>query len=146
MEARGNMAAPDITPLRKRNGEAELYTRRPNIEANLTELLALSRDEILARCAVHDREDSAYLPSECLLYLIRANRTNSPDVYFETVYKALAERVMSALPLVDNTDFTESTIREESFGRFLELLAKDRVEYVESLDFFEIRFKTFTLK
>jgi hypothetical protein len=134
------MTAPAITPLRKKNAKAELYTRPTNIEAKLAEIVALSHDEISARCSIDDADDPAYLPSECLVYLVRANRNNPPGVYFETVYKALMARVMRRLPSEENTDLTEGNIRSETVGSFAELLAADRLNYDDALDYFEIRF------
>jgi hypothetical protein len=134
------MTAPVITPLRKKNGENILYVRPSNITSQLAAILLLDRPEILARCAIRDRKDPSYLPSECLLYLIRSNRGNEPDTYFETLYKNLVERVIRTLPSEEETDLTQRDIRHESFEDFVELLARDRLEYVERLDFFEIRF------
>ncbi|WP_404790617.1 hypothetical protein [Altericista sp. CCNU0014] len=40
----------------------------------------------------------------------------------------------------DNKTYLIQLIRDEVSGRFAELLAKDRTEYSEQLDFFEVRF------
>ena len=137
-----DMNKTPIQPLRKISLKGEVYARLANIEAKLVDIVALPRDEIAVRCLVHDDNDPDYIPSECLMYLIRENRTDQQGKYFETVYKALTERVLTALPLAENTDLTEGNIRYETFGRFTELLAKDRMDYLEKLDFFEIRFQS----
>jgi hypothetical protein len=135
------MTTTSIAPLRKKDKNGELYTRLPEIEAKLLEISVLSPEIISSRCAIQDSDAADYLPSECLLHLVRANRSSSPNPYFETIYRVLAERVLRALPSAENKDLTESNIRYEAFGRFTELLAKDHLEYLESLDFFEIRFE-----
>jgi hypothetical protein len=133
------MTAP--SPLRKRKLEGELYTRRGGIEEKLEELIALPQAEIMARCAAEDEADPRYIPSECLMYLVRANRDNAPGIYFETIYKALLQRVMQQLPPEDDSNATSSEIRSESLGTFAELLAGDRMNYEEGLDYHEICFK-----
>ncbi len=133
------MTAP--SPLRKRSLEGELYTRRPGIEAKLRALIGLPSGEIMAHCAVEDAADLKYIPSECLMYLVRANRENTPGVYFETIYTALLYRVMEQLPPADESDLTSSEIRSEALGTFAELLAGDRMNYEEGLDYYEISFK-----
>ena len=135
------MTARSITSLRKKNAKGELYTRPANIEGKLAEIVALAHDEISARCSVADVEDPTFLPSECLVYLVRANHDGPPGVYFETVYKALLARLMRRLPSEEITDLTEGNIRSETVGNFIELLAADRANYAEALDFFEIRFE-----
>jgi len=133
------MTAP--SPLRKRRLEGELYARRPGIEAKLGELIGLPHSEITARCAVEGATDPRYIPSECLLYLVRANRENTPGVYFDTIYTALLCRVMEQLPPADESNLTSSEIRSEALGTFAELLAGDRLNYEEGLDYYEINFR-----
>lgn len=133
------MTAP--SPLRKRTLEDELYARRPGIEAKLGELIGLPYNEIMARSAAEDAADTKYIPSECLVYLVRANRENVPGVYFETIYKALLQRVMEQLPSAHDSNLTNSEIRAEALGGFAELLAGDRMNYDDGLDYYEICFK-----
>jgi hypothetical protein len=129
------------SPLRKKSLKGELYTRVPGIEGKLGELIGPPHNEIMAQCAVEDEADPKYIPSECLMYLVRANRENTPGVYFETIYKALLQRVMAQLPPADDSDLTNSEIRSEALGSFAELLAGDRMNYDDGLDYYEIRFK-----
>lgn len=129
-------------PLRKKKPDGELYARLPQIEAKLCELIALTHNEIMTRCSVEDEADSTYIPSECLMYLVRENRDNTPGVYFEAIYKALLERVAQQLPSAEVTHVTDSEIRQETLGDFALLLAGDRLNYDERLDYYEIRFKS----
>jgi len=132
------MTAP--SPLRKRSLKGDLYVRSPEIGDKLRELITLPQGDIMVRCAVEDG-DPKYIPSECLMYFVRANRENTPGIYFETIYGALLRRVMEQLPPEDDNDITNSEIRYESLGSFAETLAADRMSYDEGLDYYEIRFK-----
>lgn len=132
-------------PLRKKNLAGVLYTRTAEIEAKLTELAALSRDELTARAAIPRRDDPLYVPSECLIHFVRASRDDNSDAQFERLYKLLAERVLKALPRSESKDGetasnTRGSIKEKAFGRFAELIAADRGAYSDKLDYFEIRF------
>jgi len=129
------------SPLKKRKPEGDLYTRPDDIERKLRELVGLSTDEIITRCGVESSAEDKYIPSECLMYLVRANRESTPGVYFETIYKTLLARVMEQLPSADNTNLKSSEIRVETLGDFAELLAADRLNYDERLDYYEVRFK-----
>lgn len=130
-----------LSPLRQRKPEGELYVRRPAIEVVLGELIALPHGELMNRCAVEDKANPKYLPSECLMYLVRVNRDNAPGIYFETIYKALLRRVMEQLPPEDDSNLTNSEIRSETLGTIAELLAEDRMNYKEGLDYYEICFR-----
>ena len=87
-----------ITPLRKRRPSGELYTRPRAIESMLEELASLSRDELLERARVSHSSDAAYIPSECLVYFVRASRMDNNDDWFERLYKILNARVLRRLP------------------------------------------------
>jgi hypothetical protein len=115
------------------------------IESKIIELALLSRDNLVTRCAIRQKDDPAYVPSECLLYFVRESRENRPDTYFEKLYKLLSERVLRCLPNDSSlngktTSLTKSAIREKVFGHFVELLANDRNDYSEKLDYYEINF------
>jgi hypothetical protein len=134
-----------ITPLRKRRLTGELYTRDPKVEALLAELAVLSRDALIDRAAITRRGDPRFIPSECLVYFVRASRRDNNEVWFERLYRVLIERVLRNLPQAKSADgmtesLTRGVVREKVFGRFVELLAADRTAYVDKLDYFEVRF------
>lgn len=132
-----------IPPLRKRKRDGTLYLRPPQVEALLGELADKPRDEILLRAAVTDRGDPSHLPSECLLHLMRASRSDNSDAFFERLFGLLSKRVMRALPRAelgdDRTSLLNEHMRDLAYGRFLELISADRSMYEERLDFFEAR-------
>jgi hypothetical protein len=132
-----------IAPLRKCKPDGKLYTRRPEVEDKIIKLALLSRDELIVQCAIRQKDDPGYVPSECLMYFVRQCRTNRPDIYFQKLYKLLVERVLRGLPIAenDNTVFsTDSDIREKAYGNVVELLAGDRIVYSDKLDYYEINF------
>ena len=136
-----------ITPLRKRRPTGDLYTRPPAIESMLEELASLSRDELLERARVSQPSDPAYIPSECLVYFVRASRMDNNDDWFERLYKILNARVLRRLPRAEGRigkrqieSYSHEEIRDRAYGRFVELLAADRTSYQERLDYFEVRF------
>jgi hypothetical protein len=139
------MRATSIAPLRKTDTEGKVYTRLPETESRLVELYALSRDDLAARCAIQDRDDKDYVPSECLVTLVREHRSRPLDACSEVIFRALLERVLRGLPQTETCngeDLTQGNVRDEARFRFLKMLGEDRqVEYVEALDYFEVRFQ-----
>jgi hypothetical protein len=134
-----------ITPLKKRTLSGDLYKRAPEIEALLVELCSLSRDELVERAAISGRTDPRYVPSECLVYFIRASRSDNREEWFERIYRILAERVLRCLPKPESPDgetasLPRDLVRDTTFGHFVELLSADRAAYVDKFDYFEIRF------
>lgn len=133
-----------ITPLRKRKKSGELYRRRDTNEAILGELLALDREELLERCQIRSSRDPNHVPSECLLYLVRACRDDNSDVWFNRLWPLLMQRVRNRIPRVDVADGKESasrmSVRDKIEGDFTLLLAEDRDGYEEALDYFEVNF------
>jgi len=132
-----------IVPLTKRTPDGTLYERPALIESLLLQLFGLPPDELIARASIRDRTAPDYIPSECLVYLIRTTG-QGPSSWFEPLYKLLVERVLRALPRaggVDNDiDFVRERVRDLVFDRFVEMLASDRQHRDDKLDFFEVRF------
>ncbi len=133
-----------IIPLTKRRKDGTPYLRPDNIEALLQALADLPRDELLERTSIRDRKDPLYVPTECVLHFVRASRRDNSDTGFERLYRILFERVLCALPRAETSGNTVSLLKERIRNavsdRFVELLAKDRHEPDERLDFFEVRF------
>lgn len=139
------MSDPSIRPLRKKTLKGgALYVRLAATTAKLVELLPLSPAQLAARCAIPDQNVADYVRSECLVYFLRV--THAGDAWLnERLYKCLAERVLRRLPargILDNcpVDLKGSNITDAVISSFLAQLGRDRVEYVEGLDFFEVHF------
>ncbi|MHC2708557.1 hypothetical protein ACVIWV_007851 [Bradyrhizobium diazoefficiens] len=134
-----------VTPLRKRRLTGELYERDPMVTALIAELALLPRDDLVARASITKRSEKAYIPSECLIYFIRASRRDNNEIWFERLYRLLTERVLRSLPKAESRDgkteaLTRGIVRDKVFGRFVELLSADRTDYLDKLDYFEVRF------
>jgi len=134
-----------VTALRKRKLTGELYVRDPTVEALIAGLETLPRDALIARAEIRKRSDPGYIPSECLLYFIRASRRDNNEAWFERLYRILTERVLRNLPKAESPDgktesLTRLDVRAKVLGRFVELLSADRADYVDKLDYFEVRF------
>lgn len=135
-----------VEPLRNRNiDDGAVYFRPEAIEAKLEELELLSRDLVLDRCQILNREDPDYIPSECILHYVRQCRRDNNEAWFEKFYAIVLERAARALPRSQNAAGTQvsaaqAEINEKVLDAFNFLLSSDRNEYSEKLDFFEIRF------
>jgi hypothetical protein len=133
-----------IKPLHKRKKSGELYRRRDTIELILNELLALDREELFARCSIRSTRDPKRVPSECLLYLVRACRDDNTETWFNRLWPLLIQRVRDRIPRIDAADGKVSSarmaVRDQMEGRFLELIAEDRDVYQEALDYLEVNF------
>lgn len=134
-----------VVPLRKQRLTGEVYERDRKVETLIAELAALPRDELIGRAAIRKRSDPGYVPSECLVYFIRASRHENSETWFERLYRILMERVLRSVPRSESSDgktesLTRSVIRDKVFSRFVEMLSADRASYVDKLDYFEVRF------
>jgi hypothetical protein len=136
-------------PLRKLKPDRTLYQRRAEIESSLDDLLQLSRSAIGDRCRISDAADLGYLPSECLLHLIRTCRSDNSDRFFETLFRVLRQRVLARTPNPEIGRDAEGKvlvsqrnikIAEYVIDRFQGMLMLDRAGYDERLDYFEVNF------
>ena len=134
-------------PLTKRLPDGTLYQRPPEIEATLAQVLDLDRDQVIEALSVRDRTDPRYIPSECLVHLLRTTRWDNRETYFEHLYKALIDRIDRTLPRSEHAihgrvsvDLSRSSIREQVRDAFQEMLLEDRAQPGTRLDFFEVRF------
>ena len=138
------MTASSLRPLRKRKLDGTLYTRVEKVETRLGELLRLPEDTVLSHCACPVKEASEFVPSECMLYLVRIQYGSNSKVT-EQLFHLLAERVLRRLPSRTGTvgtavSLTTSSITDEVYGNFIAMVSRDSQDYVEKLDYFEVRF------
>jgi hypothetical protein len=138
------MTAPTIRPLRKRKLDGVLYQHDAKITARITELLLLPDDQLIERCASQLHELPDYVPTECLVYLVRTSHGRHPHVA-EQLFRLLADRILRRLPPRTSSgrsgvSLTGSNITDEVFGRIVQWLSEDRQAHVEQLDYLEIRF------
>lgn len=133
-------------PLTKRNGDGS-YTRPRDIEAALERALDLSRDEVLAALEIQDCGHPDYVPSECLVHLLRKTARDNRDHYFQKLHQALMRRVDRALPRAEHAlgdkvgiDITRDQIRAQVRDRFEMIVIEDRKGGDDRLDIFEAKF------
>lgn len=125
--------------LKKRKQDGTRYERPPDIEAKTD--LALGQDvETLRQRAVLDRTSPGYLPSECLVHLIREGCRKDDQPMMNALLPALLKRCeANLLAKVPDTDFRNAArIREEVMERFVDLFFD--AEDGDELDFYECRF------
>ena len=133
-----------IAPLRNRDLKGEPYTRIPEIEVLLAKLEELSKAELVSRCEILSDKHPQYVPCECVLYFVRADREGMTNVQFERLYKVLIGRVLRQLPKdtpgAESESMFSAEIRDKARDTFCEWLTLDFLDYCKRLDFFEIRF------
>lgn len=134
--------------LRKLSNDGVPLVRPPEIEQAINAVLEMSREELLVKAQITDWRHAEYIPSECLLYLLRQSKFDNSEKNFRALFTLLRGRVIRALPRVvgragghDTEDGTALNAVEEVLFRFQEMLCLDRRGYDERLDFFEVRFE-----
>ena len=134
-------------PLTKRSDEKVLYHRPVEIETALERALDLSRDQVLAALQIEDQNHPDYIPSECLVHLVRKTARDNRESYFEKLHRALMRRVDRALPRPEHTlgervgvNLTKDQIRGQVRDRFEMIVIQDRQRGDDRLDIFEAKF------
>ena len=121
-------------------------TRRPEIEAAIEAALNLDTETIRKRAANRDASSAEYIPTECLLHLIRrALRESNQDATNNMVANRLMVPLLqrcevNLLNSVSGSLPNAEATREEIMARFSVLIAEDLVDPKHKLDFFEVRF------
>lgn len=140
-------AAVVIPPLRKlrRKGSNTglVHTRVEKTTAKLAELLQLSEKDRIRRCVIVDKTNADFIPTECVLYLVRSFRKDQANPALEAFYKILYARLLKRLPRPEkerSTSLSAEAIRDHALDRFRKWLSGDLREYEERLDFFEVCF------
>lgn len=137
---------PYPAALMRRRNDGTLYERRPEIETALVSLLGRTRTEILSALRIRDKASAQYIPSECLVHLIRKTGFDNDPSYFGELYRELMRRIDTALPrftgerikVAENAYAAEA--RDRVRDKFTEKLLLDRQEPGPGLDYFEVMF------
>lgn len=132
-----------IIPLQKQTEGGKLYTRIPEIETRLAELVTLTDENLIQLCK-QSKTHPQYVPSECLLYFVRCSALTN-QAFFEPLFRVLSERIFRKLPRAANhggssVSMLNSDIQESVFDRIVEMLMLDKAGYEDRLDMFEVRF------
>ena len=129
--------------LNKVKKDGTLYLRREPIEALLDELVSLPTDILVEKCKFTDSKESGYIPSECLVYVIRESLRQNDETLCNTLLPILLERCRKILTnKVSNRQFSDAIqLRREILGKFSELFATDWLsEDQDLLDYYEVNF------
>jgi hypothetical protein len=128
-------------PLEKTTN-AKLYTRPPEIEAATDAVLAQDLATQRRRALIRDRHGAEYLPSECLVHLIREAIRRRNDAARDAFFPLLLARCEANLNTkVDGQIAGAVELRQDILGDFAELFAIDgSPDDCHELDFFEVRF------
>jgi RNA polymerase sigma factor (sigma-70 family) len=136
-----------LRPLRKKTKEGELYKRTARTEALIQTCLELSFEEFANRAKIIARKQDGYIPSEVLVYFLRQTKTHDNDIQFGVLYQMLEKRIKRVCPRSDISlgekggaiahllDFQEFVLDD-----FIKRVVRDRQEYNEKLDGFEVAF------
>jgi hypothetical protein len=129
-------------PLKKRYLDGRSYFRPPAIEAATDELLAQDGETVVRRAAIQERTSPEYVPSECLVHLVRNARRRDDEATMSLLIPMLLRRCESNLRSKVSSELPNAEgIREEILGQFSELFAEDGTgPNPDHLDFFEVHF------
>ncbi|MBS1796679.1 MAG: hypothetical protein JSS81_22805 [Acidobacteria bacterium] len=133
-----------IKPLTKRARETgQTFVRRPEVEAQLAEIVALDREEIFARLDNRNRDSGDYLFDETLVYLLREARRENDEQTVETLYPELNRRLWKLFK--SYFKYFDEPADFEDFGQKVELEIIRKLLDVETdaADFAEVMFGKF---
>lgn len=132
-----------LVALTKRRRDGSLYVRRTETTLLLTKLLSLGREELVTRLSIKDRRGADYVPSECLVYLLReARRTGNSDAWFNRLFTLLIDRCEDQIAHAIRYGAVPDaqSAREEVIERFMMVIAHGVGPKPEALDVFEFAF------
>lgn len=138
-----------VPPLRKSKSDGTPYARPATVEAALHRVLGLPRQEILTACAVTDRRRDDYVPTECILHLLRGAGRDNDQAYLGRLFRLFMDRVARAFPVPERhlpgsdtkgLSSGELALREFAVDRLTEMLCLDRQGYDDRLDIYEATF------
>ncbi len=136
------MAAPMLRKLTKLRTDGSLYQRRPQVEALLGQLVELDRYTLVERLKISNRTAPAFVPTECLIYLLREAVRGNTAQWFNVLFAELDRRCRANLAraVAAGSVADAETVREEILGRFAEILAVGLKDDPARLDPFEVVF------
>jgi DNA-directed RNA polymerase specialized sigma24 family protein len=118
------------------------YKRPPEIEASIDEALEQELEEQLRRANIRDPDDPAYMPSECLVHLLREARLSGNKRAVDRLLIPLLSRCDRRLKRTIPDSWPDARgLRDEVLQTFCELLARVGTNQdATALDLFECKF------
>jgi hypothetical protein len=130
-------------PLTKTEPDGTLYRRPAPVEAQVDEAVQLKLPDLRRRLLVTDRNDAAYLRSECLVHLLRHGRRAGNQALMSAVLPVLLSRCEANLLVTvpDGRMPDATSLRQDILDELTELFVLDGLgENPAELDFYECRF------
>lgn len=124
------------SPIKRKDNK---YVRPAEIQNKIDTALALSMLELGKCLQIKDRSAAQYLPSECLVHLMRRARDRDDQAMMSAVLPVLLTRCAAILKvkIVEGAYRDVVELRKDILGSFAELLAENDPK---KLDFFECKF------
>jgi DNA-directed RNA polymerase specialized sigma24 family protein len=141
--------ATQIAPLRKKKKDGSTYARPTEIESVLASLLQLIPKELVERVRIRDSQDADFVPTECLIYIVRNSVVNdqhaAADLFAELLDRVYRHSVPELTRREEASDEGSQSVlllevREQILAKFEDLLCNDQANYEVRLDFYECRF------
>ena len=130
-------------PLTKIEQKGTLYTRPFSVEAQIDEVISLSRSDLQPRLLIVDRKAPEYLRSECLVHLVREGRQSGDQQLMSAVLPVLLGRCEANLfvKVPDGAMPDAASLRQEILEDLTDLFVTDGTgDIPDELDFYECRF------
>jgi hypothetical protein len=130
-------------PLTNTEANGALYTRPSAVEAQIDKAIGLSRSDLQTRLSITDRNDSAYLRSECLVHLVREGRRTDDQQLMSAMLPVLLGRCEANLlvKVPDGGMRDAASVRQEILENLTDLFVTDGTgDFPDELDFYECRF------
>jgi RNA polymerase sigma factor (sigma-70 family) len=133
-----------VRPLTRCRKDGRRYERPPEIEAKIAVALRQPLPVVIERAAIGDRTAENYLPTECLVHLVRDARRRDDQRKVNDLIPLIfnrCERIVGAKLSRDRYDNPDPVV-DEALERLGEVFAIDSTENDKhKLDFYEIAFK-----
>jgi hypothetical protein len=132
-----------VRPLIKKKQNGEQYTRPPGIEAKIDKALGQDVRTLATWAHITDNRSSEYLPSECLVHLIRDAIRGGDDRVATALMRPLLIRCEANLrtKVSDGQIRNAVALREEVLSSFGLMFAEDGTEgHKDELDYYECKF------
>ena len=133
-----------VRPLTKCSKDGMRYTRPQAVESVIEGALRDDLPTLKRRLSITDKGSPDYLPSECLVHLIRDARCRNDDQSLNAVLPILFGRCEAILRAKVSDQLPNADLlRDDVLSEFSELLASDRTgKHPDELDFYECKFNS----
>lgn len=131
--------SPSLDPLTRKNAVGDTYSRAPDVDRQIMQVLVLPPETIRNRVAIEESKSSDFVSEECLIYLLRhyfrRGDTATVNILAEELLRRCAPIVLKHLRTFGPQALEEgqSEIVERLFRKILDIST-------DKADFFQVRF------